>query len=348
MFLQHNFQPYDLHFIHPFTVATFSRTQTPIIIQQLNYDGIVGYGESTMPPYLGESQESVQTFLKKIDLTQFSDPSALADILSYIDGIDGANNAAKAGFDIALHDLVCQVKGKTLAAFYGLEQTSPLTSFTIGIDTPEKMVNKAMEAAHNDFKVLKIKLGTDHDDLIMKRILEVWNGPFSVDANQGWHDADQALDFTHHLKEEGALFIEQPFPKDDLEKSRWLAERSALPIVADESIKRLSDLNNVKDSFHGINVKLMKTTGIREAFQLIQQAKSLGLKIVLGCMAESSLAVSAMANLTALADWVDLDGPFLIDNDPFEGVKLKDGRLIQSKHPGVGAKPTPKNSLFCE
>lgn len=300
---------------------------------------MVGYGESTMPPYLGESQDSVMRFLQKIDLQRFEDTSDLRAILSYIDGLDTGNNAAKAGFDIALHDLICKSKEQTLAEFYGLKAASPLTSYTIGIDTSEKMTEKAVEAANNGFRILKIKLGTTHDEVIIRSILTVWKGPFSVDANQGWQNAEKTLEFVHFLKERGALFIEQPFPKEDLKKSRWLTENSPLPIVADESIKRLSDLNTISDCFHGINVKLMKSTGLREAFELIQEAKKRGLKVVLGCMAESSLAVSAMAHFSSLADWVDLDGPFLIDNDPFTGVQLINGVLFSSSEPGVGAKP---------
>jgi L-alanine-DL-glutamate epimerase-like enolase superfamily enzyme len=344
MSLQHGFQSYDLHFKHPFTVSSFSRTETPIVIQKISFDGIDGYGESTMPPYLGESQESVQKFLRKIELHRFYDPANLSEILSYIDSIDSGNNAAKAGFDIALHDLICKYRGQTLAEFYGLQIAHPLTSYTIGIDTPDIMREKAIEAINNGFKVLKIKLGTTHDQNIMQNILEVWQGPFSVDANQGWQNAEETLDFVHSLKEMGALFIEQPFAREDLKKSRWLTENSPLPIVADESIKRLNDLDTIADCFQGINIKLMKSTGLHEAFKLIQEAKKRGLKIVLGCMAESSLAVSAMANFSSLADWVDLDGPFLIDNDPFEGIRLINGELLSSTEPGVGAKP--KKELF--
>jgi L-Ala-D/L-Glu epimerase len=322
------FRPFDLEFKHPFTVSGFSRTHTPIVIVELKHDGQIGYGECTMPPYLGETQESVIEFLKKINLDQFESPSDLEKILDYTDTIAPNNNAAKAGFDIALHDLYCKLNKTSISNYYSITPSEPLTSFTIGIDTPDVMVRKVDEAIELGFKVLKIKLGSDHDHEIMKGILNVWKGPFSIDANQGWKSKEASLDFVHYLKEHGASFIEQPFPKEDLASSAWLTERSPLPIIADESVKRLIDLENVKDCFHGFNVKLMKSAGLREAHKMILRAKELNKKVVTGCMAESSCAVTAMAHLAPLADWVDLDGPFLITNDPFSGVELIDGRLM--------------------
>lgn len=322
------FRPFDLEFKHPFTVSGFSRTHTPIVIVELNHEGQIGYGECTMPPYLGETQESVIEFLQKIDLDQFDSPTDLEKILDYTDTIAPNNNAAKAGFDIALHDLYCKLNKITISEYYSIKTSEPLTSFTIGIDTPDVMVRKVDEAIDLGFKVLKIKLGSDHDHAIMKGILNIWKGPFSIDANQGWNNKEASLDFVHYLKEHGASFIEQPFLKGDLVSSAWLTERSPLPIIADESVKRLTDLENAKDCFHGFNVKLMKSTGLREAYKMIMRAKELNKKVVTGCMAESSCAVTAMAHLAPLADWVDLDGPFLINNDPFSGVELRDGQLI--------------------
>lgn len=331
--------PFDLQFKHPFTVSGFSRTHTPIVLIRLEFQGMTGYGEATMPPYLGESHESVLAFLKQIDLSGFPSPFEVDTILHYVDGLTENNNAAKAGFDIALHDLICKLKGITVSSYFNIERSTPLSSFTIGLDTPGKMVKKAEEAIEMGFKVLKIKLGSDQDRLIMKETLQVWNGPFSIDANQGWSDKERSLDFVFELQENGASFIEQPFRKEDLASASWLTERSPLPIIADESVKRLKDLDLIKDCFHGINVKLMKSTGLHEAYRMIQKARELNMKIVTGCMAESSCAVTAMANLAPLADWVDLDGPFLITNDPFSGVQLQDGRLLLPDQPGIGVSP---------
>jgi L-alanine-DL-glutamate epimerase-like enolase superfamily enzyme len=331
-----SFNPFDLSFKHPFTVSGFSRTSTPIVMIQLEHEGKIGYGEATMPPYLGETQESVGAFLQNIDLHSFNDQLDIESILEHVDSIAPGNNAAKAGFDIALHDLIGKIKGVTVSEYYNIQRTDPPSSFTIGIDTPELMANKVFEAQELGFKVLKIKLGSDHDQAIMKRILSVWEGPFSIDANQGWKDKEQSLDFVHQLKEHGASFIEQPFEKEDLHSSAWLTERSPLPIIADESVKRLTDLEQAKNCFHGINVKLMKSTGLREAFKMIQEARRMNMKVVTGCMAESSCAVTAMANFASLADWVDLDGPFLITNDPFHGITLKEGRINIPDSPGIG------------
>jgi L-alanine-DL-glutamate epimerase-like enolase superfamily enzyme len=346
-----SFVPFDLVFKHAFNVSGYSRTTTPIVIIRLEHDGVVGFGEATMPPYLGESQESVMRFLDNIDLSKFSGPSDIEAILDLVDNIETGNNAAKAGFDIALHDLHGKIRNKNVSELYAVDRSSPFSSFTIGIDTPEKMVEKVREAMDAGFRVLKIKLGCDQDREIMDRILNVWHGPYSIDANQGWKDKEEALEFIHYLKQEGALFIEQPFQKNDLKNSAWLTERSPLPIIADESVKRLEDLDAYGDCFHGINVKLMKSTGIREAFAMISKARARNMKVVTGCMAESSCAVTAMANLSPLADWVDLDGPFLITNDPFRGVNLSEGKLILPDLPGTSATPYQKfldSALFRE
>lgn len=330
------FHPFDLQFIHPFTVSVHSRTTTPIVILQLEHEGIVGLGESSMPPYLGETQQSVIRFLSKIRLEHFHNPFAIEEILSYVDAIDDGNNAAKAGFDIALHDLVGKLKNQSISELYGIKPEQKKTSFTIGIDSPEKMALKAREGMEMGFEILKIKLGTNYDQEILDRIFEIWNGPFSVDANQGWNNKEQALDMTLQLAEKGVLFIEQPFLFDHLSDATWLSERSPVPIVADESIKRLVQLESIQNAFSGINVKLMKSTGISEAYRMIIEAKKAGLKVVTGCMAESSCAVGAMSHLSSLADWTDLDGPFLMKNDPFQGMTLSDGCIQVSGLNGIG------------
>jgi L-alanine-DL-glutamate epimerase-like enolase superfamily enzyme len=331
-----HFSPFELQLVHPFKVSVHSRTTTPVVLLKLEHDGVIGLGESSMPPYLGESQQSVMQFLSKVDLRPFENPIEIDAVLSYIDSIEAGNNAAKAGFDIALQDLVGKLKKKSIGELYSVPFQSKKTSFTIGIDTPEKMVEKAIEGIEMGFEILKIKLGTDYDEDIMNQILAVWKGPFSVDANQGWKSREHALDMAQSLAEKGALFIEQPFHFDNLRDSAWLTERSPVPIIADESIKRLADLEKIKNSFSGINVKLMKSCGLSEAYKMIIEAKKIGLKVVTGCMAESSCAVGAMTHLSSLADWVDLDGPFLMKNDPFEGLYLSNGTLKLNGQNGIG------------
>lgn len=330
------FHPFDLQFIHPFTVSVHSRTTTPIVILKLEHEGMIGLGEASMPPYLGETQQSVIEFLSKIDLGVFIDPFKSEEILAYVDSMEEGNNAAKAGFDIALHDLVGKLKNLSIGELYGIKPEQKKTSFTIGIDSPEKMALKAQEGLSLGFEILKIKLGTNNDQEILDSIFEIWNGPFSVDANQGWDNKERAIEMTLQLAEKGVLFIEQPFHYSNLTDSAWLTERSPVPIVADESIKRLKDLDQIKDVFSGINVKLMKSTGLAEAHRMILVAKTHGLKVVTGCMAESSCAVGAMSHLSSLADWVDLDGPFLMKNDPFQGMSLGDGCIQTSESSGIG------------
>jgi L-alanine-DL-glutamate epimerase-like enolase superfamily enzyme len=302
----------------------------------LEQDGVIGYGESSMPPYLGETQQSVMQFLSKIELRSFTNPFEIEKILNYVDSIEDGNNAAKAGFDIALHDLVGKLKGLSVAELYGIAPVPRKTSYTIGIDTPERMAQKAEEGIEMGFEILKIKLGTNKDEEIVDQILQRWKGPFSIDANQGWHSKEVALELIQQLTERGVQFIEQPFPQRNISDTVWLSERSPVPIIADESIKRLSQLEEVKHAFGGINVKLMKTTGISEAYRLIKGAKKYNLKIVTGCMAESSCAVAAMSHLSSLADWVDLDGPFLMKNNPFEDLKLVNGVLQLPYKEGIG------------
>lgn len=334
--MKFGYHTFDLEFIHTFTVSSFSRNITPVVYTSIEHEGIIGYGEASLPPYLGENQQSVIEFYRKINLESFQFPFDISRIMQYVDGISANNNAAKAGIDLALHDLVGKLSNKQVSELYSLPQKEPLTSYTIGLDTIEKMQLKTEEAKALGFKILKIKIGTENDLQLLESILSLWHLPFSVDVNQGWKDKKYAYDLAQYLEEKNVLFIEQPFAIDKLSNSEWLTERSNVPIIADENIKRLTDLDTVKNVFDGINVKLMKTTGILEAYQLLKEAKAIGLKTVTGCMAESSLAVAAMSHLSSLADWVDLDGPFLMKNDPFNGLTLKNGNLCLSSSNGIG------------
>ncbi len=330
--------PFTLQFRHQFTVATFSRTTTPIVIVKLEHHGETGYGEASMPPYLGESQDSVISFLSKINFLKLQDPFNTEEILRYIDQLQTGNNAAKAAVDIALHDLQGKLLKKRTIDILNIKENSALSSFTIGIDSIEKMVEKVEEAIKYDFKILKIKAGTKQDKEIISAIYKQSGKVFSIDVNQGWDCKEEALETAFMLKEMGCLFIEQPFKKESIRESAWLSERSPLPIIADESVKRLADLYQAKDVFHGVNIKLMKSTGIQEALKMIDSARSFKMKVVIGCMSESSCAISAAAILSPLADWVDLDGPYLITNDPFNGMEIKAGAVSLKNTTGIGIK----------
>lgn len=332
------YKPYPLHLQHTFTVATYSRSTTPDVLVSIEHDGIIGYGEASMPPYLGESIESVMAFLAKVDLSQFADPMCLDDILEYVDKIAPGNCAAKAAVDIALHDWIGKAVEQPLYRLWGHnKENTPCTTYTIGIDTPEVVKEKTLEV-EGRFKRLKVKVGIDGDHELIKSIRTVSSLPLTVDANQGWTDKEKALDEIFWLKEQGVIMVEQPLPKTQLDDLAWLTARSPLPIFADESLQRLSDIPRLKDCFHGINIKLMKCTGLREARKMITVARTLGMQIMLGCMTETSCAVSAAAQLAPLADFADLDGNLLITNDPFEGMKVVEGKITLNELPGIGVK----------
>ncbi len=333
-----SFKPYELKLRHAFNLAKSSRTTTPDVLVQLEYDGLVGYGEASMPPYLGESIESVCSFLGKLDLTQFSDPFRIDDILAYVDGVAPDNRAAKASVDIALHDLLGKIMGQPWYKIWGLSpEKAPNTSFTIGIDTADVVRKKVDEAA--PYKVLKVKMGLDNDKELVEIIRSKTDRPICVDANQGWTDKEQALEMCNWLAERNCLFVEQPFPKEMIEETAWLRERSPLPLIADEFLQRLPDVLRAKEAYDGINIKLMKSTGMHEAYKMAVLARSLGMKVMLGCMTETSCAISAAAQLAPMVDWADLDGNLLIANDCFEGMKIVDGKVTLFDKPGIGCTP---------
>lgn len=336
--LKLSFKPNELKLRHAFNLARNSRTTTPDVLVQLEYDGIVGYGEASMPPYLGESIESVTKFLGNLDLGQFNDPFRIEEILSYVDGTAPDNRAAKASVDIALHDLLGKIMGQPWYKIWGLSpEKTPNTSFTIGIDKADVVRQKVDEAA--PYKVIKVKMGLDNDKELVEIIRSKTDKPLCVDANQGWTDKEKALDMCHWLKERGCMFVEQPFDKKMIDETAWLRERSPLPIIADEFCQRIPDVMRAYQVYDGINIKLMKSTGLHEAYKMAVLAKSLGMKFMIGCMTETSCAISAAAQLAPMADWVDLDGNLLIANDSFDGVKVVDGKITLTDKPGIGATP---------
>jgi L-alanine-DL-glutamate epimerase-like enolase superfamily enzyme len=329
------FRPYTLQLKHVFTVAVNSRTTTPVVLTEVDYDGVVGYGEASMPPYLGESHETATAFLAKVDLSRFSDPFDLETILAAIDAIAPGNPAAKASVDIALHDVVGKLMKQPWYNIWGYDPAkAPVTTFTIGIDTPEVVKAKTKEAA--EFKILKIKLGRDTDKVMVEAIRSVSDKPMSGDANQGWTDRQQALDMMFWLKERGFQYVEQPLAKERVDDLAWITERSPLPIIGDEGVQRLADVHKAQGVYSGINIKLMKSTGMREAQKMLQLARGLGLKVMLGCMTETSCGISAASHLSPMVDWADLDGALLISNDAFDGTKIIDGKVRLTNRPGIG------------
>ncbi len=332
-----SFRPYELQLLHTFTVAGNSRNTTPVVLTEIHYEGFTGYGEASMPPYLGETQESVMNFLNRVDLEQFGDPFMLDDILEYVDSIEEGNRAAKACVDIALHDLIGKLLDQPLYRLWGINPgNTPMTSFTIGIDTPDMVKLKTEEASR--FKVLKVKLGGGNDREMINTVRSVTDVPIYVDVNQGWKDRQEALEMVHWLMEQGVEFVEQPLPKEAVEDMAWLTAHSPLPIMADEAFQRLADVAAFRDVYSGINIKLMKSTGLREAHKMITVARALDMKVMIGCMTETSCAVSAASQLSPLVDWADLDGNLLISNDLYEGMQVVDGRVTLNDWPGIGIK----------
>ena len=342
--MQLRFRPYELQLRHTFTVAGNSRKTTPVVLTEIDYEGYTGYGEASMPPYLGESQESVIKFLNRLDLGQFKDPFMLDDILAYVDSVEEGNRAAKACVDIALHDLLGKLANLPLYKLWGINpENTPLTSFTIGMDSPDVVKMKTEEAAR--FRVLKVKLGGGNDREMINTVRSVTNVPIYVDVNQGWTDREKALDMVYWLAEQGIRFVEQPLPKTAMDDMAWLTERSPLPIIADEAFQRLADVSAFKGIYSGINIKLMKSTGLREAHKMITVARALDMKVMIGCMVESSCAVSAASQLSPLVDWADLDGNLLISNDIYEGMQVVDGKVTLNDMPGIGIRKlnSPEN-----
>lgn len=333
-----SFEPYELKLRHAFNLARYQRTTTPDVLCTITLDGITGYGEASMPPYLGESVKSVSEFLSRLDLAQFADPFRIEDIHDYMDSVAPDNRAAKACVDIALHDLTGKIMGQPWHKIWGLNpEKAPCTSFTIGIDKPDVVRQKVREA--EPYKVLKVKMGLDNDRQTVEIIRSMTDVPLCVDVNQGWTDRRQALDMCHWLKEQGCIFVEQPFDKAAIDDTAWLTQHSPLPIIADEFLQRLPDVSRAAGAYSGINIKLMKSTGMHEAYQMATLARAMGMKVMLGCMTETSCAVSAAAQLAPLADFADLDGNLLITNDRFSGVKIVNGKVTLPDLPGIGVTP---------
>jgi len=333
-----SFERFDLQLRHVFRIARGASTVDPVVIVRLEHDGVVGLGEAAPSRRYGESIDTVGKFLKAIDASRFEDPFQVESILSSVDAMAPGNRAAKASVDIALHDWVGKRLGVPLYRLWGLDaRKTPITSFTIGIDTPEVVERKVREA--EEYSILKVKLGGENDEEMMKVIRRATKKALRVDANEGWKTRETAVEKIKWLEQEGVEFVEQPMPASDLAGTAWVRERVNLPLIADENCLRLADIPPLRGAFDGINIKLMKCTGVREAVAMIQTARACGLKAMAGCMIETSVGISAAAQFSPMLDYADLDGNLLISNDPFEGVLVQGGRLVLPDRPGLGVRP---------
>lgn len=335
--LQLSFQPLLLELRHPFRIATGMRTHTNAVLTQIRSGEYTGYGEAAMPPYYGENCDTASSFLTRAKevLGRVETPFSIENILAEIDAIAPGNHAAKASVDIALHDLRAKQQNKPLWQLLDADPAQmPPTSFTLGMDTPQLLQKKVDESA--DFKILKVKLGSDDDRAIIRTVREVSDKPIYADANQAWTNREKALELIHWLAGQNVLLIEQPTPKDDLDSAAWLSERSPLPVIADESFQRLHELDRVAGAFHGVNIKLMKCTGLYEGIRAVRAARQKKLKVMVGCMTETSCGILAAAALAPLCDFADIDGCWLISNNPFNLPTLEGGKIRLSGQAGLG------------
>lgn len=340
LLMELNYRLYFLEFKHPFGVSSNTRKETPSIFVELDANGFRGYGEACLPAYLGETIEGTTSFfvLAKPFVKSWTFPFDIESCMSEIDRLKEGHNAAKAAIDIALHDLKGKMEGQSVSELYHIQaKEARITSFTIGIDTEPVLAQKIKEAS--EFSILKIKAGTADDKALITMVRKYTDKPLYVDVNQGWRNKERALELARFMKDKNVLLLEQPMPVDMKKDMAWLTERSPVPTFADESVKRLKDLKELDGAFHGVNIKLMKSTGLLEAMKMVGYCREKKIQVFLGCMAESSCATGAMAQLMSLADHLDLDAPLLYKNDPFEGLIYQEGKIYRGTSPGIGIKP---------
>lgn len=335
--MQINAIPYFLEFSEPFSIAAGTRMGTPSVFVKINKNNITGYGAASMPPYLEETTESVTDFMEKAKtlVGRINNISDIAQCLQDLDALAPGNTAAKAAIDIALHDLIGKEKQQPCYKLFGIQELKLPSSFhTLSINKPEIIKKKVIAAKGvNGFKV---KLGSKYDKEIVSAIRSVTDVPICIDVNQGWKTKEEAAAMIDWLENKKILFIEQPLPKEDKEGQRWLYQRSQLPLIADEGVQREKDMDEVAEMFHGINIKLMKCTGLNEAHRMIKKARDKKMKVMIGCMSESVCAITAIAHLSPLADYADLDGALTIINDPFDGLKIENEKVFMKDIPGIG------------
>ena len=323
---------------HTWTTTMSSSQYRDTIYVRYTRDGITGHGEGAPIVRYNESAESARKAVDSVrELLVSADPWQFEKVMAQVfDRVKG-EYAGKAAIDIALLDWVGQKLGVPLYRYFGLDpKDAPVTTFSIGIDTPEITRQKVREAAA--YPILKVKVGLDTDEATIEAIRSVTDKPLRVDANEGWKDKETAVRKINWLATKGVEFVEQPMAADRLDDLHWVKQRSHLPLIGDESAQRASDIPKLVGIFDGINVKLDKAGGILEAYKELQIAKALGFKTMLGCMVSTSVSVTAAAHLAPLVNYADLDGNLLISNDPFSGVKVENGKLILPNRPGLGLK----------
>lgn len=341
--LKLSFEILKLRTKHPFGISYGSSSDSINVLVRLQYGDIEGFGECSPASYHMESPSTVMAVLddlKKKDILG-DDPFAIQEICKRMDKAIAGNYSAKTGIELALHDICGKIVGKPLYQLFGLSgMQAPITDFTIGIDSLEMLERKTKEAIADGFKVLKVKQGTTYDRQIIETVRKFAPDiPLRVDANGAW-SPKQAVEMSKFLAEHNVQFIEQPISKyAHLDEWRFVRENCPLPIFADESCCRAADAARLANVVDGVVVKLAKTGGLSEALRLIHCARAHNLKVMIGCMIESSIGISAAAHIAPLVDYLDLDGAMLLAEDPFDGAIYKDGYMTLSDRPGLGVIP---------
>jgi L-alanine-DL-glutamate epimerase-like enolase superfamily enzyme len=337
MSLPLNVRIIELPLRHSWTISRGTSTSKRNVLVELRDGNLVGVGEAAPNVRYGESAETVTEALQKLAPVLDGDPRHFRVLSERIEAALPGNHAAKAALDIALHDLAGKRLGAPLYRLLGLDPSRmPVTSFSIGIDDPETMARKVREA--EPYPALKIKLGAESVREMFGAVRSATSKTVRVDANEAWRP-EEALKHIEWLATQGVELVEQPLPAADVEGAKWLRARSPLPLVADEALMMASDVPRLAEGYHGINVKLQKCGGIREAQRIIETARACGLKVMIGCMVETSAGIAAAAHLGPLADWLDLDGNLLISADPFRGHPVVEGRIQLGEGHGLGVEP---------
>ena len=323
----------DLELTHPFKI---SRRPADFLRQTITVEIDGGIGAATPTHFYGETVDTVQEAFEIFNpiIDQVKDLDAIQSVMSKLEETLNGNYAAKSAIDLALHDRLAKRLGIPLFKLWGVDPRQTLhTSFTIGLDEPEQMQHKVAQA--EDFPILKVKLGTEHDLKIISTIRDITNKPIYVDANTSW-SPKEAIFKIEQLESFDVALIEQPTQAKDLLGLKFIRENSKLPIFADESVNRSNGIPRLAGVVDGINIKLSKCGGLLEAIRMIHVARSHNLQIMIGCMIESSISITAAAHLTPLVDFADLDGNLLVSNDPYSGVTVDQGKLVLSDQPGIG------------
>ncbi len=323
----------ELHLRHTFRLARGATDSRRNLIVELEHDGLVGLGEAApIARYDQDADSAARAVLTMVP--RLGDPRVFESVAEA--AVDG-QPAAAAAVDMALRDLAGKRLGAPLYELLGIDpRHTPVTSFTIGMDTPEIVAEKVREAS--GFEVLKVKMGGGDDRAVLEAVRDVTDRPLRVDANEGWR-LDDALERLEWLERMGVELVEQPLPAGQLDEMRELRRHSPLPLFADESLHVAADIPRLAGAFDGINIKLMKCGGLGEALRMIATARAHGMQIMLGCMVETSLAITAAAHIAPLVDHADLDGNLLVVDDPYAGATIESGRLVLPDGPGLGVRP---------